>query len=638
MSQGIVESSQGAGSQEQASEQNIPVRGRLVQRLMNAGASLPQFLTDLLTTQAMQVAGTEAAGFLIERNEQGILLKAVAHVRNDQAPAEIRQAALNEFSKLMTPFVEAGKDAVIQLSEPADTAEAQFCLVTLLRTDGQVEAVSGVITRCRDVDRAQQRLQAMQLVAGYFELYTMRRSLDQSRDAAAKHQHVLQLAGAVSTAEGFLSAGMNLCNELATRTAATRVGLGWLHGTTVKLKSLSHTEEFDKKQEMNIAMVRAMEECVDQEEIVQFSPEGQSTPNVTRAAQQLSRLNGGEEVLSLPLRSRGKIVGVVTLLFARGHKLDPRAATSLAVCAELLAPQLEDRFANDRWLLTKAGLSAKYTAELAVGPKHMTAKLVIAALITGIVFMCVYSPMYHVTAPFTLVPTNKRIMPAPYDGYIQSVNIKKGQSFKKGDVLLVMHTEELQDQLMQAESDANAHAEEARRDEADKKVAEALEEHYEEQSSDAQARVLQEKISHATIRAPFDGVVLSGDMEDKVDAAVKEGDEMFEVASKGTPLEAELLASERDIQSIQGDGTQKGHLATDALPGDTYNFHVTRVVPLANAVEGANVFKVYGTLDNPSETWRPGMKGEAKIDVGHRPMIWIWTHHLIEWLRLKLWM
>jgi RND family efflux transporter MFP subunit len=359
---------------------------------------------------------------------------------------------------------------------------------------------------------------------------------------------------------------------------------------------------------------------------------------VTRAAQQLSRLNGGEEVLSLPLRSRGKIVGVVTLLFARGHKLDPRAATSLAVCAELLAPQLEDRFANDRWLLTKAGLSAKYTAELAVGPKHMTAKLVIAALITGIVFMCVYSPMYHVTAPFTLVPTNKRIMPAPYDGYIQSVNIKKGQSFKKGDVLLVMHTEELQDQLMQAESDANAHAEEARRDEADKKVAEALEEHYEEQSSDAQARVLQEKISHATIRAPFDGVVLSGDMEDKVDAAVKEGDEMFEVASKGTPLEAELLASERDIQSIQGDGTQKGHLATDALPGDTYNFHVTRVVPLANAVEGANVFKVYGTLDNPSETWRPGMKGEAKIDVGHRPMIWIWTHHLIEWLRLKLWM
>ena len=36
--------------------------------------------------------------------------------------------------------------------------------------------------------------------------------------------------------------------------------------------------------------------------------------------------------------------------------------------------------------------------------------------------------------------------------------------------------------------------------------------------------------------------------------------------------------------------------------------------------------------------WRPGMMGEARVDVQKRPMIWIWTHRLVDWARLKVWM
>ncbi|HWP39586.1 MAG TPA: hypothetical protein VNL70_01580, partial [Tepidisphaeraceae bacterium] len=35
--------------------------------------------------------------------------------------------------------------------------------------------------------------------------------------------------------------------------------------------------------------------------------------------------------------------------------------------------------------------------------------------------------------------------------------------------------------------------------------------------------------------------------------------------------------------------------------------------------------------------WRPGMQGEARVDVEHRRLVWIWTHKFIEWVRLKLW-
>jgi hypothetical protein len=45
------------------------------------------------------------------------------------------------------------------------------------------------------------------------------------------------------------------------------------------------------------------------------------------------------------------------------------------------------------------------------------------------------------------------------------------------------------------------------------------------------------------------------------------------------------------------------------------------------------------TLDeNPQpEFIRPGMAGEARIDAGRKRLIWTWTHRLIDWMRLKLW-
>ena len=54
--------------------------------------------------------------------------------------------------------------------------------------------------------------------------------------------------------------------------------------------------------------------------------------------------------------------------------------------------------------------------------------------------------------------------------------------------------------------------------------------------------------------------------------------------------------------------------------------------------EGNNIFKVYGTIgDKKSESWRPGMAGEAHVDVEPRRVIWMWTHRLVDFLKLKTW-
>jgi hypothetical protein len=254
---GIVESSEHESEEDQQQPQQGMQRAPMVQRLLDA-PNLPAFVTDLITTQATTVAGTEAAGFLIERGPEGSNFRLLAHIRPDQSTKEIREAAIKAFMDLIKPCVTQGVDGAIELSNPTEVyqPESQYCLVTILRAEGQAVAVSAVITRCMNLDRAKQRLQSMQLVAGYFELFTLRHNAEQARVVAQSHQDVLQLATAASSAEGFDSAAMNLCNELANRAGASRVSLGWLKGNRIKIKALSHTEEFDKKQELIVQLQR----------------------------------------------------------------------------------------------------------------------------------------------------------------------------------------------------------------------------------------------------------------------------------------------------------------------------------------------------------------------------------------------
>src|SRR5205823_4319470 len=155
---------------------------------------------------------------------------------------------------------------------------------------------------------------------------------EHSRMIAQSHQHVLQLATSVATGEGFEAAAQSLCNELATRTGAARVSLGWTKGKNIKVVALSHTEKFDKKQELIQQVQKVMEECADQEMPVQFDPTNEaSSQNVTRDAQIFSRSQGGNIVLSLPLRRKDEIEGVVTLEFLPQHKLGENAATGLTI-------------------------------------------------------------------------------------------------------------------------------------------------------------------------------------------------------------------------------------------------------------------------------------------------------------------
>jgi multidrug resistance efflux pump len=381
-----------------------------------------------------------------------------------------------------------------------------------------------------------------------------------------------------------------------------------------------------------------MEEALDQEEIVNFDPTGTSSQNVSREAQALSRMNGGETVMSLPLRNRGEIVGEMTLEYAPDKKLEQHNATALAVSVELLAPQLYDRYQNDRWWITKTGIAIKDLWKMTVRPQHALAKLIIILVLGLVGFLILFKPMYHVAAPFSFDVINKRAISAPFQGVIETVYKKPGDVVTKGEPLLKLKTYDLEVQAIGALRDAAAKDAEAKAYYAQSppKTAEGLAAEKERDASYAKAEGFKSLIRQATIVAPLDGEVLSGDLTEKQDSTVKLGDPLM-VVGKKDDLRVEIIVPEREIQMVR-EGTH-GQIATTAQPGISKDITIDQIVPTGNPKEGNNTFKVYGTINSElSPDWRPGMQGEARIDFQKRPLVWIWTHRLIDWMRLKVWM
>jgi len=65
---------------------------------------------------------------------------------------------------------------------------------------------------------------------------------------------------------------------------------------------------------------------------------------------------------------------------------------------------------------------------------------------------------------------------------------------------------------------------------------------------------------------------------------------------------------------------------------------IERITPVAVAEDGRNFFRVEARVEGPGEAaLRPGMEGIAKLETGPRKLLWIWTHAVVDWVRLTAW-
>jgi multidrug efflux pump subunit AcrA (membrane-fusion protein) len=92
---------------------------------------------------------------------------------------------------------------------------------------------------------------------------------------------------------------------------------------------------------------------------------------------------------------------------------------------------------------------------------------------------------------------------------------------------------------------------------------------------------------------------------------------------------------EHDIAHVAAG--QPARLLVAALSGDSAEFRIARVSPVAQPLEGRNVFEVEGLVAGPAEGLRPGLRGVARIEAGERAALAVWWERASNAVRRWLW-
>ena len=493
--------------------------------------------------------------------------------------------------------------------------------------------VALVLLEACSLERAREAQLRLQIVAEIPNQLLLRQTASKAQGDTLKVANTLDLVGKVSQESQFVPAVMTFCNALAARFQCDRVSLGWLKGDGIKLRAMSHTERFDRKMEVIQLLEAAMEESLDQDDTI-LHPTTEIHGPLGRDHAQYARSSDLPHLCSIPLHQGDTIVGVVT--FERlARPFDPAEVPSMQLPCELLSYRLRDLKRQDRWLGARVTDALGDLGGKLVGPQHTLSKLLAILVLAGVLMMLLIRVPYRVEANFILKSDEVFYQSVPFDSYIKEVFLESGDNVAKGDPLLKLDTDNLELELSSVTADLNRfkrEAEKARaaRALADMRVSEAL-----VAQQQARLELVQWRIGQATLRSPMDGIMVEGDLKERLGAPVNEGEVLFRIA-RIDRLYVEAEANERDIDDVLM--ASEGEIAFLSQPERKYPIRINRVEPSAVSKTSENVFLIRTEFLESPETWfRPGMSGVAKLDVGRRSLFYIFTHRTIDFLRMFFW-
>lgn len=431
----------------------------------------------------------------------------------------------------------------------------------------------------------------------------------------------------------FAASALAVANELAGRLQCERVSIGIESSGSIEVQAISHSARFDRKTNLVRLIGEAMDEVLDLDvAIVHPARDGDELGAIAHA--ELAREFHDVAVISVPLVEDGHASGVLTLERSRGEPFDAEALELCKTVGMLLGPILALKQENERGPLRRLSEAIGAGARALFGPRHPGVKLIAATAAALALFLGFATGVYRVTAKTVIEGEVQRAEVAPFDGYVAQSFVRAGDTVKKGQVLCRLDEKDLKLEQTQLASE---------RDQLLRKHRQALAEQdraamavIATQINQAEARLslVDDKLERASLVAPFDGVIVSGDLSQLLGTPVQQGKVLFEVA----PLDAYrviLEVDERDIDQVKVG--EQGELALSGMPSHPLHFAVKRITPVSTAEQGRNFFRVEAQLKDPSARLRPGMEGVGKIAAGRHKLIWIWTHSLVNWARLWAW-
>ncbi len=432
-----------------------------------------------------------------------------------------------------------------------------------------------------------------------------------------------------------------LVQTLRERGGAWACALGWQDGPHVKLAEVSLLPHLASGGSAAHALwTAAMEEALDQGQILRWpAPAGQELAWVSRSHQQLAQhlaaAQAAPSALTLILPGSPDTLGALTLVWPDVRAPAGPDLASWQDLATRVAAILQWQRQASRpwhWHVRQACIRPWRRQWAAVRANPMRG----GALATLVMAVLTLLPLpEHAGGQARVEGALQRVLVATHDGFIKQVHAQPGDRVKANQVLADLAEQDLKLErekwTSQVAQQDNAYA--AAMTRADRAEAALALSRLEE--AQAQLALVDEQLQRTQLRAPFDGVLIQGDLSQAIGAPVKQGDTLMTVASTDH-WRVIVEIDEADIARVKPG--QEGEMALSSLPWDTLPVRVKRITPLAQARDGRNLFEVEATFTAavPKEV-RPGLMGQAKLRIGHRPLLWKWLRPLVERARLGLW-
>jgi len=434
--------------------------------------------------------------------------------------------------------------------------------------------------------------------------------------------------------ERFQAAATAVATELATTLGCERAGIGFLKGKHIILRALSHSAAFGKKTNLVRALEAAMDEAADQLATVVYPARKGGPFQVTRAHAALLQQHGAGAACTIPLTAGGVVLGALVLERPVGEEFDARTVELCEHAALLVGPVLDVKRREDRWLAQKALDSLRAYARHLAGPRHVVLKVWSTIALAVLLFLVFAKGDYQVTADATLEGTVQRAIAVAIPGYVAEARARAGDVVRKGDLLAAIDDRDLRLERLKWVSQRAQRSSEYREALASHQRARVQVLGAQLEQAEAQLALIDEQLARTRLVAPFDAIVVKGDLSQSLGAPVERGNVLFELA----PLDAYrviMKVDERDVTDVAvGQG---GQLALSSMPHDPLPLRVEKITPVSVAEEGRNYFRVEASAQGGLERLRPGMEGVGKIQVERRRLAWIWTRKIVHGMRMWIW-
>ena len=592
-------------------------------------ATVEIFCQSWLALQCGMIGGVRAGLLLLGPPDRGPFRPMATWPAGRRNLKHLTKTAERTLSERRGLLIKAEADAA-RVDQTDDCYEVSYPIVVR----GVLHGATVLEVSTRSDAKLKVTMRSLHWGAAWLELLFSRESVAAEIAARERIQSALDLVSSTLGHERFYAGAMAFATALATKLQCSRVSIGFVHRGRTHVFAMSHSAEFKQQTNLIRSISEAMDEAVDQRETIVYPNGSSGSVVVSRAHAELARQHEAGALCSIPLEALGAPIGALMLERPIDQPFDSKAIELCQSVAALAGPILDTHRRDDRWLITKAVDSLKSYFVSLFGPRHVALKIVSAAVVGLVLFCVLVNGDYRVSAKTVLEPIVQRAAAAPFNGYIREAPVRAGDLVQAGQILCTLDDRELKLERLKSLSKLEEHQKEYHKAMAEREAAKVEILTAQMHQVQAEIALLDDQLAHTKLLAPFDGIVVTGDLSQQLGAPVEKGKVLFEIA----PLDKYRLVievDERDIADVVAG--QRGSLMLSAFPSEIIGVTVEKITPVSTAKEGRNFFRIEAQFDQPHDRLRPGMEGAGKIEIDRRPLIWIWTHQIVDWIRLAVW-